>query len=121
MRGRALVYKPGQREPEVTELTRPENGSDEAVQLAWLHEQLGGSLEIVPHFNMILHEEQLYSCVAFCNDDGKREPLPFNLHATALWNAAVGGGLIGPDGRAVDYLVGNIVVLIGDREFMASL
>jgi hypothetical protein len=58
-------------------------------------------------------------CAAFCNEDGKREQLPFNSAATAAWMDAVRrcGARLPPEAM----LLGPVAVLFGDREFMSSL
>ena len=58
--------------------------------------------------------------MAFCDEDGKgRRNLPLNRMATFAWDAAMrrDHGC----GCAPDYLVGNVVVVFGDREFMEAL
>ena len=65
------------------------------------------------------------NCVALCNEHGKLDHLPMNEIATALWSDALrrkGINLIDERSRKpVDWLVGSIVVLFGDREFMSEL
>jgi hypothetical protein len=85
----------------------------------------GGYVEIVPRFNRIEYNGEITHCVVFCDEDGKRKGLPVNIEATGLWQIAlrlVGHpGLYTPDGRLYDYLVGQILVVMGDEEFMEEL
>ncbi|RWR30446.1 hypothetical protein D2T29_12295 [Sinirhodobacter populi] len=53
-------------------------------------------------------------CIALCNEDGDRLRLPVNPLATALWHGSA------PE-FSTQRLVGNVMVLTGDAEFMASL
>lgn len=53
-------------------------------------------------------------CIALCNEDGIRLQLPLNPLATALWHGSA------PEFSA-ERLVGNIMLLTGDAEFMASI
>lgn len=118
MIGIMLVYSPQTAAPVVTKLTKPPD-------VALLHETLGGYLELVPGFRSIRIDGDWKRCVAFCNEDGKREPLDVNNWATIQWDSALRHnghpGLTTPDGQRYDYLVGNVVVLTGDPEFMDSL
>lgn len=73
---------------------------------------VGGYIEMIPRFSTY----QGKNCVAFCNEEGKLDGLEFNSAATQAWfqamNVVSGGG---------DFLVGNVVVLTGDKEFMRAL
>jgi hypothetical protein len=126
MKGKAIIYRPGAAMPEETFLAvRP--------PLGFLNKAVGGYIEAVPGFNSICQDGRAVPCVAFCNEEGKLQGLPFNNSATALWDRALrrivgddGGlmypnGLSGDEGRPADVLVGPVIVLIGDDEFMAWL
>ena len=69
----------------------------------------GGLLEIVPRFNSY----KMKPCVAFCDEEGKLKQLPVNTRATAMWYVLVG---INPD-----FLVGPIVIVAGEKEFLAEM
>ena len=118
MRGTILTFKPEAVRPETRELDRP-------VTLEELKEAIGGGyLEAVPQFTTIIFGGTVLNCVAFCDEDGKRQNLPTNDVATHLWALALkrrGVELRGPDGVPRDWLVGSIAVVFGDREFMAEL
>jgi len=53
-------------------------------------------------------------CVALCNEDGLSLRLPVNRVATALWHGTA-------PRFSTQTLVGNVIVLTGDDEFMDSL
>lgn len=89
-------------------MTEPLSGAPHFTELQAI---VGGHIEVVPHFNRLKGAP----CVAFCNEEGKVNNLPVNETAQALWLAACNCDLRG------DYLVGNIAVVIGDDELMASL
>lgn len=114
MRGTALIFRPGKSEPEIVRFTQ-------APGLDFLQAAVGGYIEVVPHFDNIRHGEVVERCVAFCNEHGKLNRLPVNRAATEAWERAVPTGLRGPLGYWLDFLVGDVVVLFGDREFMAEL
>jgi hypothetical protein len=82
-----------------------------------LQQTVGGYIEAVPHFKSIEHNGELRKCVAFCNEDGKLQKLAANNQATVLWRAALQRVGVAID----DVLVGTIVVLYGDDEFLSSL
>lgn len=71
-------------------------------ELEFWQEAVEGHIEMVPRWP---------TGVAFCNSDGKLEGKPYNVHAQRIW---------GYDPR-IDHLVGNIVEVTGDREFMRQL
>lgn len=115
MNGTALIYRPGLNWPEVRELT-------EEPGLDFWQEAVGGLIEAVPSFDTIQYQGEKRHCVAFCNEEGKLIGLPANRHATRLWHQALPPpGLITPHLGLADVLVGPVVVVFGDREFMEAL
>ena len=113
MRGSLLIFTPGEDKPVIEELSAPPRGDR-------LHEIVDGYLELVPMFNSIKVNGEWRRCVAFCNEHGKLNALPFNTHATAFWLEAImrdrgDAPVIG------DYLVGPVAVVMGDDDFMAQL
>lgn len=92
--------------------------------------EVGGFIEAVPEFNTIEFEGHLNSCVAFCNEESKLKGLPVNDTATGLWNSALlrlrtsvrfPNGLLRDDGVFLDRLQGKVVVIIGDKDLLATL
>lgn len=75
-----------------------------------IHDIVGGYFELVP----FLTNYHGRPCVAMCNTDGKRLNLPFNPYATAYWDSVIGG-------TGGDYLVGNIVIVVGPREWLMEM
>lgn len=116
MKGFALIFCPGDPTGEVVRFTEPPT-------LEFMRWAVGGDLELIPGFDKIGGR----CCVAFCDEHGKLDHrrLPFNLKATILWEQAVRAGgrgaLRDPNGDWVDWLVGPVLVLYGDDEFMAEL
>lgn len=86
--------------------------------LPWLKQTLGGYIEAIPYWTTFRTEDKkLVSCMAFCNEEGKLMELPFNGRATLWWYEAVQREF-GSEARMNDVLVGPVVVVYGDREFM---
>jgi hypothetical protein len=123
MKGSTLIYRAGQDVPEV----RLWNDADPGLK--FLQEAVGGLIESVPHWYSIDVAGHVQQCVVYCNGDGKLQGLPYNPAATLAWDSALRrlgadgkpmhpAGLRGPDGNMVDILVGDIIVVTGDREFM---
>ena len=114
MRGTMLIFKPGELNPDGMSFGRPAK----LEELKWGIG--GGYLELVPHFTTIAVSDVVMDCVAMCDEDGKRKQLPVNQIANDLWQESRWRkfGCSEPMG---DHLVGNIIVLFGDREFMRSL
>lgn len=81
-------------------------------ELETLQKAVEGSIETLPYFDTYKGEP----CVAYCNEEGKLEGLHLNERATLEWLIALGS----PDGLD-DYCAGDIVVITGDAELMASL
>jgi hypothetical protein len=118
MRGTMLIFRPGEREPEIKEIDFAP--LSELDRLQWLKDGIGGGyLELVPYFKSIRHADTMRNCVAFCDEDGKRKNLPYNAIATGWWDISIrriAGCSCWPD-----YLVGDIAVVFGDKEFMEAL
>ena len=100
--------------------TRAVASLDKPPDLETLRAGIGGGwLEAVPGWKTFI---PLLSgpvpCEAFCDEDGKRKQLPYNQSATWQWHAAMqrDGFNFMPDD-----LLGDVVVLTGDRKFMRSL
>lgn len=98
------------------------NGHTPALET--LQQAVGGYIELVPGFDTFSNSDGLHECVCFCNEDGKGEGLEFNKRAQICWENALrrqGRSLYDKNGQPADVLVGSIVVLFGDDEFMSEL
>lgn len=92
--------------------------------LSLLQRELGGSIEQVPYWDT-LHDVDGdgndADCVAFCNEEGKLNGLPFNHWATVFWYKCLQKqGFTAAEIRK-DFLVGNIVVVTGDKALLGRL
>jgi hypothetical protein len=111
-----MLFRPDGKPGELHKFTEPPT-------LQFMRDAIGGDLELVPGFDTIGGRR----CAAFCNEHGKLDhlQLPFNLRATLLWEGALRVNhqavLRDPTGDWVDWLVGPVLVLYGDDEFMAEL
>jgi hypothetical protein len=99
-----------------------------------LQKAAGGYIESVPHFiSYWTDEDRKYvSCIAYCNENGKRDGLKFNGRATLNWDTALRrikradgepaflSGLMDMQGQPTDVLCGPIIVVVGDEEFMQA-
>lgn len=113
MQGTLMIFRPDKLYPEIRTV-------EKAPDLDMLKDGIGGGyIEVVPYFSTIEHNGQIYRCIAFADEDGKRKNLDLNAHATALWNRAMRKAV--GCGCAPDYLVGQILVVFGDEEWMGSL
>ena len=79
----------------------------------------------MPYFTRVSVSGEMVPCVAFCNEDGKGRGLPINRRATLLWRAAISQhndipATMIPMLRE-DFLVGDVAILVGDKEFMEAL
>jgi hypothetical protein len=93
---------------------------DRAPELAELKDALGGGyLEAIPGFDNIIQDGLIRPCLALCNEEGKLQELPINHQAQTLWVNALARRHGTSDPR--DILVGPVVILSGDKEFMAEL
>jgi len=117
MRGELLIYGSG------GEVTARELAH--VPGLEELHEGIGGSVERVPMFETIDRHGIVCNCVAFCEEDGKAKGRPLNPVATMFWDLAlrraqIGNGLRDSKGSVRDYLVGDVIVVVGDAELLAA-
>lgn len=119
MKGEGRVYIPGIATPTVLTFNkRPE--------LKVLQNAVGGFIELIPNFSTIEINGKVVDCRAFCNEEGKLTDNPqLNNKATVLWDLSLRRanhrGLIGRDGHPIDVLVGSIIVITGDKEFLDNL
>ena len=95
---------------------------DEPPGLELLKDGIGGGyIEHIPGWDQFpipaSEKGGMQPCDAFCDEDGKRKQMPLNEYATALWHEMLklGGPLI-PGWH--DVLVGDVVIVLGDPEFM---
>jgi uncharacterized protein DUF3846 len=88
---------------------RPLDGPPELQEL---QEAVQGYLEAVPGFTAFCGQP----CVAFCNEEGKLQELPFNPLATLHWAMAVG-----EENLIDDVLVGPVVIITGPHAFLERL
>jgi hypothetical protein len=89
----------------------------DANVLKHLNAAVGGYIEQVPYFTRYQYhpDSKPVECVAFCNEDGKLQGLPYNAIATHIWHSQT------PDISNKDILVGDVAVVFGDEEFMQNL
>jgi hypothetical protein len=83
---------------------------DSMPDLDTLQIYVGGYVQEVPRFNTFERKP----CIALCDVDGKAKARPINKQATSAWYACLSPTQI------ADVLVGDVVVLTGDAEFLAA-
>jgi hypothetical protein len=71
-----------------------------------LQSRVGGFVESVPHLNSICHGGKTRRVMAFCNEEGQINNLPFNDKATRLWLENLGDGPFSYEPR----IYGNLVL-----------
>ena len=72
-------------------------------------------------FGSIGYGGTVMHCVALCNEHGETDHIPINQAATIAWERALrreGHQLLDQSGTPTDWLVGPVLILFGDREFM---
>lgn len=107
MKGQMYVIKPtgDERDIEVIDCEKPPG-------LAALQEAVGGYIEFIPWMNQFVTKDGPKPCVTYCNEEGRIVGLPVNRIANEM--------SIDPSTQ-VYPLLGTIVILTGDDEFMADL
>lgn len=86
---------------------------DSSPALNDLQEAVGGYLETIPFFTSF----EGAPCIAFCDEEGKLKRKFTNVQASQLWASS----LAEQGRRPWDILVGDVIVITGDEEFMESL
>ena len=109
MNGAALIFNPDDPLPNVVGST---NWRD--FNLAFLQKAVGGYIEAIPYFNDINVAGEVVPCVAYCNEEGKLRNLSPNMSATSLWGLSLARQRRVPH----DILLGPVVIIIGDAEFL---
>src|SRR6478752_425593 len=112
-----LLIRPTDTHPQPRQLDGPVSL---ALALALMIE---GPPEEVPGFTSISQQGVIRRCAAYSAENAKKNGLPVNSTATALWAAlkrqGLERGLRRSDGTIADWLVGNVVVMfdaLEDRE-----
>lgn len=85
---------------------------DAAPTLEELQAAVGGSIETVPGFH---NTPNGVPVVVFCNEEGKLNHLAYNHAAQMMWVR------VAPEYAKHDLLVGDVVILQGDTEFMDAI
>lgn len=133
MKGHMMIIPTDGRSGTITDISA-KDAHDPTLMLQKMKDGIGGGyIEQVPGFDTIIIDKVKHRCVALCDEDGKRKDMPINPMATELWDDALkrrghpglaplipGIGMELLPGL-VDYLVGPVVVLYGDREFLQVL
>jgi hypothetical protein len=114
MRGRVTIIPPGMTPIEHREITN-------APKLGELQTLVGGFIELVPFWNTIADNGSRVPCFAFCNEDGKNLGLPRNRRADDLWIESIAVDHRRDRTPTGDYLVGTVVVISGDKEFLDAM
>jgi hypothetical protein len=81
---------------------------DKPLELDWVQQAVGGFIQLVPGFTHYMN----HPCIAYCNEEGKLYDLPVNKEATMAWRRC---------SFTPDILVGDVLIISGDREFMETL
>lgn len=92
----------------------------EPPPLDLLQKSVGGYIEAVPYWDTLAYgddDKDQQDCVAYCNEEGKLNGLPLNEEASIEWHACLMRQGLAPS----DVLVGDVVVITGDRQLMKSL
>jgi hypothetical protein len=81
-----------------------------------VQQAVGEKVEVVPGFTSISRHGVVHRCVAYYNPDAKRNGLPINAWATALWHTALKRdgferGLRREDEAIADWLNGNVLLI----------
>jgi hypothetical protein len=119
MKGTMLIIRPSESHPEAKFYNAPPTLDELRTAIG------GGWLELVPYFNTIgvkpphSNSATVMDCIAFCDEKGKLKHAPFNEDATSAWEQSV--RRITGNIAIEDHLRGTVLVLFGDREFMAAL
>jgi hypothetical protein len=86
-------------------------GISNPPKLEVLNKIVGGYIELIPYFTIY----DKTPCIAYCNEYGKDQKLPYNKTANELWARAVGRPIV------EDFLVGTIAIIVGPRSFLEKL
>jgi hypothetical protein len=108
-----LIIRPADAHPQPRQFDGP---LSLALALALM---IDGPPEEVPGFTSISQQGLIRGCTAYCAESAKRNRLPVNSTATALWHAALKRqglerGLRREDGTIADWLAGDVVVVLDE-------
>jgi hypothetical protein len=77
-----------------------------------LQKGVGGYIQEIPSWPTIEKEGATFDCVAFANEDGHMLSLPLNEVASNLWRKVCPHSY---------ELLGDVVIVYGDRKFLKGL
>jgi hypothetical protein len=94
-----------------TDGTETVQDHNQPLTLEFMQAAVGGYIELISTFDYFRGDR----CVALCNEEGKisHDRAGYNAKATEHWHSC--HGLNG------DYLVGPVLIIQGDAEFLATL
>ena len=128
MKGKMLIYRAAGSladPPEIRAIHAVDDWSNAEANMDALRRIVEDDLEVVPLFDTIMSNDRAMPCVAFCGEHSKFNRHPPNRRATLLWRSAIAAhDDMPPQMReyvARDVLVGTVVILTGDPEFMGLL
>ena len=81
---------------------------DSPLTLEWMQSKVGGPIQEIPGFTSYMR----HPCVAYCDEEGKIKDKPVNKEATMTWRRLT---------PTSDILVGDVLIVSGDSEFMEAL
>jgi hypothetical protein len=126
--GKFYIYRAGGSladPPVVEDVADPVEPHHLLDMLERLRTLVSDDIEQVPYFDRVAVSGEAMPCVAFCGENGKSKNLRINRRATALWRAAISQHNDIPTAMSPmlrdDVLVGDVVIVTGDKEFMESL
>ena len=101
-----------------TLIRSPANSTNPVSLALALALMIEGPPEEVPGFTSISQQGVVCRCTAYCAENAKKNGLPVNSTATALWHAALkrqgfDRGLRRENGSIADWLAGDVVVVFG--------
>lgn len=100
--------------PRVIPLERP-------VTQEEIQDAVGGPIGFIANFDTITQDGTVSLCYAFCDEQARYRERPLNRAATTLWSQALVRRFGAGQAELPEVLLGSVVVITGDSEFMEAL
>jgi hypothetical protein len=100
--------------PRVIRLERPVTEKE-------IQDAVGGPVGFIANFDTVTQDGTISLCYAFCDEQARHRARPQNRQATTLWSQALVRRFGAGQAELPEVLLGSVVVITGDSEFLEAL
>lgn len=94
---------------------------DRPITQKEIQDAVGGPIGFISNFDTVNQEGTISLCYAFCDEQARHRKRPQNRKATTMWSQALVRRFGAGQAELPEVLLGSVVVITGDSEFMEAL